>query len=238
MANSLTTQKRGFGALINTAAIVTALCAPAFAHATILDFEAPLETPIFFSGDHVKMGDFWIESYGGTITTDMVGLVGDPDTCFSVSCPVNNSTHYYMGLNDGYMYFGMNDDSPFRLQSLKASFVGNGQPSFPATAGLLVLQGFTAAGVAAAPSLQLSLAGPVGTSFNFANYNMGAFGNTNYSFVRVLGFACDASGACNRNTNLANFAIDDITTVPEPTSWALMGLGLLGLAAFSRRAAR
>jgi hypothetical protein len=55
--------------------------------------------------------------------------------------------------------------------------------------------------------------------------------------VRVLGYACDAGGSCSRTSNLANFAIDNIETVPEPTTFALLGLGLAGLAFARRRAA-
>lgn len=235
MAILLTTPTSRFGKIFGAAAVAAALCAAPAAQAEVLDFEVELDSPFMFSGDQVVMGDFWVESYGGTQEGDFVGAVVNNDSCFAIACPVNNASNYYTGLNDGYFYFGRSNNATFKLKSFQASFIGVGQASFPAVSGLLILQGYNANGSLAAPSQQFALGGPTGGSFNFANYDAGAFGNTTYSFVRVLGYACDASGGCNRNSNLANFAIDNITLVPEPMSWALMGLGLFGVAAFSRR---
>ena len=238
MANSLTFHKRGFSGLFNTAALVAALCAPSFAQADILNFENRPDLSILSNKQHATMGNFWVETYDGTDFADgSVALLGTNDSCAGLACPVNNKTRYLSVLNDGYFVFGMNDNAVFRVQSLNASFIGNGQPSFPSTAGLLWLIGLDAKGDYV-NDVELDLKGPVGGSFNFANYQMGAFGNTAYSMVRVQGLACADAGPCSLDSGLANFAIDDIVTVPEPTSWALMGLGLLGLAAFSRRAAR
>ncbi|WLI90259.1 NF038120 family PEP-CTERM protein [Massilia sp. R2A-15] len=216
------------------------MSACAFAQAGVLDFEAPVDSPFFFSGGYVEMGDFWVQTYGGALSSDLVGALvdgSDPGTCFSVACPVNNSSHYFAGLDDGYFYFGMTNDASFKVKSLQASFIGAGQASFPDISGMLVLQGFDITGHTVGNALQLGLAGPTNGQFNFATYNLGTFSNNDVSFVRVLGYSCDASANCLRNTNLANFAIDNIVTVPEPTSWAMLGLGLAGLALSRRRRA-
>jgi len=102
---------------------------------------------------------------------------------------------------------------------------------------MLVLQGYDLAGDDVGSALQIGLSGPTAGAFNFASYDLSAttFGNTSFRFVRVLGYACDATGNCNRSANLANYALDNLVTVPEPGTWALLGLGLAGLGVFSRR---
>jgi hypothetical protein len=234
-----TKQRRTTGKLLKTIIAAGALAACGIAQAYVLNFEQPkADTPFFFSGDHVKMGEFWVESYGGLAAGDFVGTVidgSDPTICMAVACPVNNKSNYYAGMDDGYFYFGMNDNANFRVQSLQAAFIG-AQDSYAATAGLLVLQGYNAAGVAVGGALQIGLAGPNAKGeFNFATYNLGAFGNTTVNYVRVLGYACDSTGSCNRSNDVANYAIDNIVTVPEPTTLALFGLGIAGVAAFARR---
>jgi hypothetical protein len=234
------TPQRNTGKLLKKIIAAAALSACSFAQAGVLDFEQELDSPFLFTSDHVQMGEYWIETYGGTLDTDFAGAVVDGssnDTCSGLACPVNNSSHYYAGLDDGYFYFGLNNDARFRVNSLQASFIGAGQASFPSLSGLLVLQGFNAAGAGVGSAIQVPLAGPnIKGEFNFNTFSLGAFSNTTVSYVRVLGYACDASTLCSRNTDLANFAIDNIvtTTVPEPTSIALLGLGVAGFA-FARR---
>lgn len=240
MATIPTTPKRGTGNLLRKWAVAAALSACSLAQAGVLDFETPTDSPFVFAGDHIQLGKFWIESYGAPLTTDMVGSFingSDSEICIALSCPVNNTSQYYAGLGDGYFYFGMNDDSNFRVKSLQASFMRAGADSV-AVKGALLLQGFDAGGTPIGAVKQLDLPGANGSGqFNFTTFDLGSFTDTSFSYVLVLGYACDATNGCSRTSTLANFAIDNIETVPEPMTWALIGLGLIGLGISRRRAA-
>lgn len=226
--------------MFKTIAAAAALAASGMAHGASMNFSESYDVPFIYAGDRVHSGGMYLEAYGGPFVGDMVGAIvdgTDNGACFEVQCPVNNPGQYYAGLADSYFYIGMDDDSLFRLASLRASFIGAGQTAFNAVrSGVLVLQGYNASDVAIGAAAQLNLGGPTGGQFNFSTYNLSSMAGLNYSYIRVLGYACDASGNnCNRTSNLANFAIDDISTIPEPTSIALFGLGALGMAAFKRR---
>lgn len=223
--------------LLGAAAVASTLCAASFAQAGVLDFEQPVDAPFVFAGDVLSVGKYYVEGAG---TPGLVGSIGGNDACFNVQCPANNATNYYSGLADGYMFFGMNDGSSFSLASLDASFIGLGG-TYPALAGLLYITGFDSLGLVA--ETFLDLLGPTNGTFNFRNYDLTGFGGGKlFTDIRIASFACDAAGNCNRTNNQANFALDNIVTidaseVPEPGTFALMGLGLLGLRAFTRRRA-
>lgn len=240
VANISKTQNSTTGKFLKSIIAAAALSTCAVAQADVtLNFEGDA-FPILFAGGQTVIDDYWVETYGGTLTSDLAGVITDGSDRFAcgdgLTCPVNNKSKYLSVLADSYFYFGLADDSQFKLTSLQASFIGAGQ-TYAATAGLLVLQGFNANGTTVGSALQLGLSGPTNGAFNFANYSTGAFGNNLVSYVRVLGYACDATGSCNRNSNLANFAIDNIVTVPEPTTLALLGLGLAGFGVSRRRRA-
>lgn len=231
----------GTSKLFKKAACVAALAASSFAQAGVINFESGFAaSPILTQGGFATTGDFWIETYayGATQPTDMVGVIidgADNGLCFSGGCPVNNPTNYYAGLNDGYLYFGLNSGNKFRLGSLQASYIGADGNVFPSTAGALLIQGFNAAGQAVGGSQTIFLPGPTGGAFNFATYDLSPLSGYEFDFVRIYGYGCDMGGNCSRTSGIGNIALDNIVTIPEPTSMALFGLGLLGLGALSRR---
>lgn len=236
VANSSTTKKPGIGALLNAVAVAAALCASSVATAGVLNFETAVDKPFVFDGDFVELGEYYIAGAGNG---GFVGTIGGADQCEpGVHCPANNRTNYYSALADGYFIFGKNDLSAFKIKSLDASFIGATPGPYPAVSGQLYLAGFDATGQFLA-EIFLDLAGPFGGSFNFAHYDLGQFSNYAFTDVLVASFACDAQGDCSdRSSGYASFAIDNVVTfVPEPGSFALLGLGLLGLGAASRRRA-
>jgi hypothetical protein len=238
MIRNSTSPRRGIKRLFNAIAIAAALCAAPVSQAGVLDFETPVDAPFVFAGDVLQIGNYYVEGAG---TAGFVGSIGTNESCLGVQCPVNNATNYYSGLNDGYLFFGMQDGSAFSISSLDASFIGAGMPSYPSVAGRLYLAAFDAGGLVA--ELYLDLAGPVGGSFNFATFDLSGFGGgALFTDVLIASYACDGTGNCDRTQNQAQFGLDNIVTVnaadvPEPGTFALFGLGVLGLRAFSRRRA-
>jgi hypothetical protein len=223
--------------ILGAAAIGVTLSAAPAAQAGVLDFDAPFDGAFLFSGDVIQMGNYYVEALG---TGGFAGNIDTNEACSSgQQCPLNNTTKYYTGYDDNYMVFGMLDGSAFSLASLDASFIGSGAGSYPSIAGYLYITGFDAVGVVA--ETFLPLAGPTTAGFAFANFDLSGFGDgALFTDVRIASYACDSAGNCDRTGNLANFAVDNIVTinasdVPEPGTFALVGLGLLGLRACSRR---
>lgn len=235
------TPSRGKVALFKKLALAAAICACSTAQAGILNFENPQDTPFALEGETYSFGEYWVQALGGELPGDLVGSfingADQGDICVDIKCPVNNSSNYYAALNDGYLAFGLQNGKDFKLESFSASFMGTGQSSFPAVSGVVILLGLGADGFPM-DEVQVGIGGPnANGQFSFDTINLGGFLDNSYSAILVAGFACDSSGDCYRNINAANFAFDDFvtTSIPEPATWGLLGLGLLGIGAFTRK---
>ena len=166
----------------------------------------------------------------------------DPWAC-DMACPVNNSSMYYGAFNDSIVWITAENDNPFRMLGLDASFIGHTTElgGYPAVSGLLRAQGFRADG--SYTYIDLALDGPSGAGFGFCGYDFGAFSQLAFTEVALFGFVCDGAGDCSAfNTNQGQFAIDNLNLesgpaadVPEPATALLFGLGIAGLAASARR---
>lgn len=225
------------------AAALTCLSA-GVAHASIfttVDFETQQDGPFVFHGDHKNAGQFWTESYGvGKQAGDLVASIIDGsnqgDICADgVRCPQNNQSNYYGLLNDGYVYLGREDNQQFQLKSLLASNIGVGD-TLPASSFIRVkgFQGTT--GV----ETDLLLSGLSNGEYNFSALTLNtSFSDMYFDYVRFLGVSCTNTNftGCTNGNFKVNFALDNIltATVPEPSTWLLMGLGMLGIAGLRRR---
>ena len=219
--------------LFGTAAVAATLCvAPAHAGVSgVLNFEGYADN-IVSDGAGIVMGKYYLEAAGGGY-----GLIGNNDSCTSdIACPANNATTYYMSLADDYTFIQMADKSAFKLGSIDASFLGFNGLSYPSgVAGLLRVTAFNTVGQVA--EMFLTLSGPVNGAFNFATYDLSAFnGVSGYNTIRLVSYACPVGDTtCYRDSNQAQFALDNVAFVPEPGSFALLGLGLFGIGAVARR---
>jgi hypothetical protein len=230
------------------AALTAAILPAAQANVTV-DFES-LPLTIMGHNEYWDTGDGFYVGAGSNSPYaqdgDMVGAVVDgkfaAETCATLQCPSRNS-QYMSIVDDGILDIGrINPTQTFSVKSFSASFLGPVNPNEPATAGLVRIMGFPLSGPAMTQDFNLPGAGPNG--YTFTDFTTtGAFATAQFNEIYVYGFWCNGGGSCKAfNNNAGQFAIDDIVTtaaapVPEPSTWLMLGGGLLGLAAYSRRRA-
>ncbi len=226
-------------------------CAAGTASAQVVTFDAldpnysayAPSSPFLGHGDFLVEGDYAIglvSTAAGALPGDLVGTVvngSDPSTCFSLACPGNNATNYLALLNDGLPYFSRLDGGVFNLTGFDASFIGASGVDVLQTAMLLRVFGVTEGGGIVQEDVWLP--GPVGGAYSFSTYALSAaFASTAFTEVDFFGYACTTTTTCTRGLNQAQFGLDNVSfanPVPEPGTWAMLCVGLVGVGVVARR---
>ena len=212
--------------------------------AAVIDFDG-LDNDLIFSGASFAQHGLRLSGFDATGTPGaLVGAIidgSDSGFCSGLDCPVGNPGNYYAGLNDGILGVqALHAGGTFKVQGFDASFIGNGG-GYADLAGRLVVQGFYGNGQSL--SQTFDLAGPGAAGFSFQQYSFNsAMSALSFSGLQVFALACDDNGACGAfGNNQGQFAFDNlnltVSAVPEPSTYAMLLLGLASIAALSRRRA-
>jgi hypothetical protein len=215
--------------LFTSAVILAAALSPQAQAATVIDFEAPSLTGLYFDRESFEQSGFRMTVDYDAGTVDMAAALG-------TAAPTGNATQFYSQLNEGGLFVQRSNGDLFSLNGFDAAFV----PLIPEASGATVI---VAVGWNPGNLTQFSDFGAAWLfSRSFSSYN-DPDDFADFSRVRrVEFFACtyDGSGICaSPIQNNGQFSIDNIsvTAVPEPSITVMLSLGLLGLALLAKRRA-
>lgn len=208
---------------------------------TVIDFEGEF---CFFNlcevGESFTHADFVMAP---TVDFGVIDTVAAFDPTVA---PTGNDTQFYFNSNDGGLLLAREDGGKFNLDGFSAAFVPQGIAS--QTIVVVAYAWFESGDGGAYWSLGTT--SPAPSNHPFFTYDDPADFDFFTDVVQVEFFACvaDVNGVCQTLTNNnAQFALDDIrvstftqdgggnSTVPEPSTLALLSLGLLGLRLRNRR---
>jgi hypothetical protein len=248
-SHSVPAQRGSFQKFLG-AALLAAAAAAAPAQAGVITFDDPNNygPGMVLGGDLYQEDGYAIGFFAnvpGDGIGDLVGMMydGEGASCDTSSqiCPGNKSGIYFGALNDSYLDMVSLATPGFKIKSFDAGFIGSYSSlnSYPNPVGLVRLLGITLTGASITQDFWFDNT-TQSKNFQLNTFNTsGAFANTVLSEVLVYGFACNTANTnCQAfATDRGQFGIDNIVTadVPEPATAAIVGLGLLGVAAARRR---
>lgn len=240
----------GLNKLVLGVATALALLGSTPAMASVVNFES-LSPDFYTDGQTLGEAGYTLQAVDNHVSgNDNSGGVGmlvngmDPTTCWLGGCPTNNTTHFYLGLNDGSVTIKKDGGGQFNLRSLDFGFVAprGGLPNY--SYGRLLLNGTLENGSTLGYALDFpgldSSGNPV---FGTATLPTG-FGYAELTGLTIRACLFDGIGGCTVAADIsdpsiyqAQFAIDNLALaeVPEPGSLALIGLGMGALLARRRK---
>jgi hypothetical protein len=234
--------KKTGAAVLGALAMMSLSAAPAMA--TTINFESLLPTTYdggaLFSEAGYNM--LVLDSIAGSGSGFAGGIANglDPFSCAITACPVGNNSFFYMGVNDGGLKLSRNDSAAFSIKGLDYAFLApiEGLPNY--AYGQLTLVGQKVGGGTLATSFDFPMLNGNGNSIFTSTSFTSAFGNTAFSSLVISACLFDDANHCyNPAGNQAQFSIDNVsvTAVPEPSTYAMLGLGLAAIGLVSRRRA-
>ncbi|WP_373990366.1 NF038120 family PEP-CTERM protein [Duganella sp. BuS-21] len=175
----------------------------------------------------------------GTGFAGAIGNGNDPFLCQIAACPTGNNSFYYLGVNDGSVKISRGDNKAFSLGSVDFAFLApvDNLPSY--SYGQLTVSATKTGG--GTVSYAFDFPELVGGASPFVTANLqGKFGNALFSNVTISSCIFDGNDCLNPYGNQAQFAFDNLTLapVPEPTTYAMMGMGLAVMSLVARRRAK